>query len=255
MKLWILAGAAVGVIVLAFVPAAAPAGCATITRSYTPYIAPTYTPYVAPYVAPYVKPEYIPVAVYQAFPVFVPTFTVGYQPPAPFPGYPTAAPPTASAPPSQAGAAPAPPPAVTSGGMAEVLAELRRLNGRMDAMERGQSLPAPRAATAEPPPPAVPAAPRNGAALALFNAKCAACHKAGNESKGKGFIMLDASGNFVPSLTTAQWERMGAKMTFGKMPPKDSGITLSDEEGTAMMEEVSRHLGEAIAAPANGAGK
>ena len=77
----------------------------------------------------------------------------------------------------------------------------------------------------------------------MFSAKCAQCHQQGKESKGKGFVLLDAQGQLVK---TAPWEKVIGKLYFKKMPPKDSGIApLTEEETALLLNEIDTQTGAA----------
>lgn len=128
-------------------------------------------------------------------------------------------------------AAPATAPAASqsvAGDLAAVLAELKRLSSRLDALERGGSRP-------ETPLPA-PGAPAPGAAgkvPAVFQSKCAACHEAKVAGeKGGGFLMFD--GTALTRLSEKQWRKVATMTYSGRMPPKSHG-TLSDAEVAEIM--------------------
>ncbi len=127
--------------------------------------------------------------------------------------------------------------------MAEVLAELRRLNGRLDVIEKAvqpeQPLPSPSIQQGPPQPGLAPVMPPAAdlrpqaqapvpqpqqplaAALGVLSAKCAACHQAGHEQDGGGFVMFDQSMRFI-ALDRGQLDKIKFKSLNHKMPPKNN---------------------------------
>lgn len=160
---------------------------------------------------------FTPVAVFAAFPVAVPTYTAAYSP-------------AAVAPSQQASTGAVP--ASTPSEMALVLSELKKLNGRIDAIERRMGQPG-----GPPPMPRAEELPTKARselspekkALALFGSKCAVCHNQGNETKGGGFVLL--SGGAITKLDSKQLVRLSSHVYKGTMPPRSSGVAaLTDEE-------------------------
>lgn len=150
---------------------------------------------------------------------------------------------------------------------AAILTEIKALTARLDqlnlALQKSQA-PPPAAPPAGPPavivtPPATPGAPPvvtpipvtpapqprpSGTApggsigLAVFAAKCAACHQAGKLLPDQKFTLLDAKGALV-TLTDAQKLRVIQKTYSAQMPPPNNvhGIPgLTDSEFAAVVE-------------------
>lgn len=128
-------------------------------------------------------------------------------------------------------AAPATAPAASQsavGDLAAVLAELKKLSSRLDALERGGSRP-----ETPPPSPGAPALGAAGKVPAVFQSKCAACHEAKVAGeKGGGFLMFD--GAALTRLSEKQWRKVATMTYSGRMPPKSHG-TLSDAEVAEIM--------------------
>lgn len=274
LPLWLLAGS-VGL-------ATCPAPVVTHQKVIAPYV----SNYVAPYVQKEVVATVVPVAVYQPLTVVIPTYTAAYVPsptvvPAPQPVAPAPAPMPAPVQPPQPGGTPLPAPVPGTpgtkptdpfnptnpgnGGMAEILIELRRINGRLDVLERGGTPPPPPVpGTPVPNPAPVPGKPKPtdpfnpdgeppGAAgntikpqgnvtapdsRAVASQKCAQCHQAGREKEGGDFVLTDASGNFRP-LTGEQQLALYKHIDRGTMPKRNNkyGITpLSPEEAGALLD-------------------
>lgn len=152
---------------------------------------------------------------------------------------------------------PAPPPAAAAntapgGGDAlqTIMFELRRLNSRIDGMERHMGLQPPTRPAAprgelpppkEPPPDGAAAAPKlrdepkAHPALAILSAKCASCHAASvSDSKGGAFAMFE--GGAPAKLSERQLRKVSTMVYTGRMPPRDSGHALSDAEVGQVME-------------------
>lgn len=168
-----------------------------------------------------IVPFYTPVAVYAPFAAVVPAYGGAYVPP---PNYlPMQPAPTATAP------APAAPQASE---MRQVLEILQGFDARLRTLE-GRGPPAPPAKKSDSlplTPGAAPAtAPGAVSALQVMQAKCASCHEARNSAeKGGGFTMFE--GNTLVRMTEAQLRKSATNAYSGKMPPKTSGISLTDEE-------------------------
>lgn len=150
----------------------------------------------------------IPVTVFQAVPLFVPTYSASYQPP---PYTPPAASTTAT---------------VSSDNKA-VLDALAAISKRLDALE-GKGAP-----VTAPAPKPTPA--RAGGALRpgvrpppFFGPKCGACHQRGKEADGGGFILLEPDGTLSSGLTDRDLRLVGTKISTGRMPPK------KDKDGNAL---------------------
>jgi len=167
--------------------------------------------------------------------VFVPTFTVSYQPPLPYP------PGIGGQLPGGYGAAP--PPQVQQAppvGLADCLAAIKQLNARLDGIEQrlGGVSPLPQRfpippADPTPPGPPVPAKSR----ASIIRAKCAQCHTAGKLQEDTTFVMVDDKGGIV-TLAPEQEIKVGRKCYSGEMPPKTNklGIApLTDEETKYML--------------------
>ena len=207
---------------------------ATVVR---PVSYPSYTPYYSPYIVrkvvtpvivkEVVKQVYTPVAVYAPFPVAIPYYGAVYNPsmPTSMPGADTGITPT--------------------GGLAEVLVELRKLNSRIDALERKRPTdpfaPAPlvKPSGATEIRPGATATPRDGA-LAIFTNKCAACHDATvSATKGGGLTLLEKG--VLSKLTDKQARKVMTTSYNGKMPPKSSGIAaLTDEEVSSIVNHLDK---------------
>lgn len=226
---------------------------------------------VAPYVSDYVHKEVVavatvvPVAVYQPLTVVIPTYTAAYVPSPTVVPQPVPAPAPAPAPVPQPVPPPAPghPPGGTkpadpfNPGMAEILIELRRINGRLDVLEKGGSPPPPPGPVPPPTKPTDPfnpdGAPAPGAAAntikpagdvtrpdarAVASQKCAACHQAGREKEGGDFVLTDAAGSFRP-LSGEQQLALYKHIDRGTMPKRNNkyGITpLTPEEAGALLD-------------------
>lgn len=156
------------------------------------------------------------VAVYQPFAVLVPAYGAGYV-------QPTNQPPVVA----QANNA-------TDTNTA-ILAELKRLNGRLDALEKrsGAIKPMDREQPNE------PQARSNvavGAGLTALRSKCAACHSRGKEADGGNLVLLD--GDNLVSLTDRQEAKILKRLAKNEMPPPNNkqGIAaLNDEEYAAII--------------------
>ena len=208
-----------GFCVLAF----APAGQAC---PYPTYYRPSY------YSPPYVEK----VKVVEVFtPVFVPTFSVSYTAP-------VAAPPAAASVAAPAAAAPSPVAATPPNDLAAVLAELRRISGRLDRLEAGQGGVSGPDRGGYPPPqgnagPQADAGPRPAKTrLAVLRASCAACHTAGRLDKDTTLVLLDTQGVEV-ALSPSQEVQLLRRCYAGTMPPRSNkkGIQpLTDEDFAAL---------------------
>jgi hypothetical protein len=168
----------------------------------------------AVYSPPVYQKEYVHVEPAQVL-VFVPTFTVGYNPPAAAPAATAAAPVPA---PVQAVAPPA------KSELGEVMALLKTMNARLDRLEQ-QPLPPSKPPREVLPPSEDSAAPPaagkfglNKTRLGVITQKCAACHTAGKLDDRTTLVLLDAKGKLAP-LSQTQELRLIRQTSLGKMPP------------------------------------
>lgn len=209
----------------------------------------TYSTYAEPVKVVQAVAAYVPLAV--AYPVY----STGYAPPTNAPG-----------PQPAAAAAPAAP--KTDAVMLEMLAELKKMNGRIDTLENNARYLAPPpggnpanyfapsgvgngyGAPQQPPPPAQPApggirpttpgpaAQAGGHAKGgVFTAKCAACHQRGNESKGGGFVLTEKDGSLL-KLSYRSQAKMRQHVYNSTMPPRDNEYKippLTDQEAAEGM--------------------
>ena len=144
----------------------------------------------------------IPVAQFVA----VPLYTANYSP---VPAAPTAAP------------APAP---AANPDLKAILDALKSLDARVRSIEGKAGSPA---VPGDGKPPK--AASASLSALWIFSNKCAACHDKGVAGeKGGGLVLLDAGK--VAALTDRQARKVLSASYAGRMPPKSSGVSLTDEE-------------------------
>ena len=239
---WLLAVLGVGLGTLSLVPEAR-AHCygSFYYRSYN-Y---SYSPPVK-IQKEYVK-EYIPVAAY--LPVaYVQTAQLGYG---------TVVPATAIAvpPPVVAPAAPARP-AIAPDGIQLLMTEIRGIGKRLDAVEKRIGTTMPPGPGGNPPPPPGPRDDRvdpfgqRGAAspqpagdrvLAVYAAKCAACHGATTAmADGGGLVLLDNKGQRAP-LDPKSLQKFSRHMVRDTMPPKNNKYRippLTDEERTDLLDDL-----------------
>jgi hypothetical protein len=162
-------------------------------------------------VKPIVKEVITPVAVYAPIPVLVPVYGASYTapvtPPAP-----------AAAPANDMSAA-----------LSTIMGELRKINARIDALERRK----PSDPFAPAPTPAAPTpAPlrKDVSALEIITNKCSSCHDATNSAgKGGGLTLLEKGA--LAKITDKQCLKLIKDVKEGRMPKKSSGIAaLTDEE-------------------------
>lgn len=154
---------------------------------------------------------------FAALPVFVPSYGAAYV----GGGVPQ------QAVPQQGGAQP-------QSDMQALLTELRKINGRLDALEGRKPAPAqpmdraPNDAAARP----------NNAAVALLTAKCAACHTAQTApTLGNNFAWLDQAG--PRRLTDREVRLIARRVKKGDMPPANNRQNippLSQEEANALLD-------------------
>lgn len=124
---------------------------------------------------------------------------------------------------------PAAAPAPAAGVNAEVVAALKAIAARLEALEKGTTAPPMKSAEDAPGTPApAPAAD----VLPLFRSKCASCHEARvSGTKGGKFTLL--SGAALAPLTDRQLRRIGSQTYTGAMP---RGGKLTDEEVARIQE-------------------
>ncbi len=208
----------------------------------------TYAPsYVSSYVAPTVVTpvavvEKVAVAVLAPFAVQVPVYSSAFGPPPVQP-------------------APQPPPQqqYQNNGNVELLQELRLLRQRLDVLEGGARAPVPQQQRQTVPPlPTMPPAkddlppkeaPQSGGATgaapavaSVYQARCVACHAAGKQSSGGGFVFFDAQGRRQP-LTPEKGLKFALRVYKGEMPPPENKLKVgpcTDEEVAAIMEDLGK---------------
>jgi cytochrome c5 len=123
---------------------------------------------------------------------------------------------------------PVPTPASGGDELKQVAEALKAIDARLKQLER----PAPQAA----PPPSNPFQPQNagGNPLGVVQAKCAQCHDGKvSAEKGGGFTMIE--NGVLARLTPGQALKALSTAYKGTMPPKSSGLTLSDEETAVLV--------------------
>jgi hypothetical protein len=182
------------------------------------------------YSVPYVTPTYYPPKVIVAevlTPVFVPTFTVSYNPA-------VAAVPVAPVVPVAGG--PVAPAAASE--LSQVLVLLKQLDQRLNSLERGgvaprpqpEKLKAPKNLPDEDPPgEQVNVGPSRGS---LMQTRCAACHTQGKVAEGVPFALVTPDGSEIP-LTPEKELKLVKYVYRGKCPPPGNkfGIKpLTDQE-------------------------
>lgn len=122
--------------------------------------------------------------------------------------------------------------APAASGMEAVMAELKKIGGRLDALEKknsGGPVVVPQTA-----PPAAQQQPRQEeagqAALKVVVAKCAACHGKDNAAeKGGSLVLID--GGALAQVSARAANKVVGRSYAGTMPPKDSGVpALTDTE-------------------------
>lgn len=195
--------------------------CGTRFVCPTPIVS---TPYVAPTVE---RIRYVDDA--QVL-VFVPTFTVSYQPPLPYPpgiggqlqgGYGAAVAPQVQAQNTQ--------------GFQECLAAITKISARLDAIEvRMGGGSAPRGGLAIPPADPTPTdgLARTETRATIIKTSCAACHTAGKLDPETKFVLVDEQGKLA-TLTAEQEVKVYRQVYSAEMPPKGNkkGIApLTDEQ-------------------------
>lgn len=210
---------------LCLIAGAAAATCAVRAR----VVAPVYSAavYAAPVVAEkVVEKVVVPVATYVPVPVYAAVYTPPAHPPMP-------------------------PAELRRDDLRQILEALQALDGRLKALERPSAPahpePAPEPAPAPAPPgkvdPFLPKpkktgaleAPRAPSALAVFQVRCAGCHEAKTSAdKGGGFTLLQ--GERLVALTDRQARKVATMSYTGKMPPKKTGITLTDQEVSLIVD-------------------
>lgn len=139
-----------------------------------------------------------------------------------------------------------------SASQADILAELRRVNLRLDAADRAAKAavgagvippgvkPSPMPGADEPARPIGKGGASSGGAVgvAVLNAKCAACHQASKLTTDQRFTLLDAKGNPVP-LTDKQKMRVLTRTYSASMPPPmniHNISSLTDVEFAALVD-------------------
>lgn len=143
------------------------------------------------------------------------------------------------------GAVTARPAAVTApgGDLAAILAELRRLSGRLDTLERSLAPPGtmPPADGAKKPDPLTDPAKKPAGAhpgLTILSGRCASCHEAAVAAAKGGGLVLFRSGVYAGDDKATR--RAISAVYAGRMPPKTSGGQLKDEEVAKVMEFFDR---------------
>lgn len=126
---------------------------------------------------------------------------------------------------------PVPPPASATGDELKQVAEaLKAIDARLKQLEK----PAAPMSPAAPSNPFQPQANAGGSPLGVVQAKCAACHEAAvSAEKGGGLTMIE--NGVLARLTPGQALKVISTSYRGSMPPKSSGLTLSDEETSVLV--------------------
>ncbi len=115
-----------------------------------------------------------------------------------------------------------------------LLAEMRKMNSRLDALERRGGAPP------MPPPGDVPEAEAD-AGLGVLRTHCAPCHTKGREAKGTSFAMFD--GGALAAISAPQAVKVLGKMQFNEMPPPNNAEKippLTDQEYADASRRVQR---------------
>jgi mono/diheme cytochrome c family protein len=141
--------------------------------------------------------------------------------------------------------APAPVAPAPSADLKEILAVVKQIASRQsDHAARLTALEARLAPTVTPAAPPMPAAVdpappvKPASAMALYGQRCAACHLAGKEADGGGFILLLAMDRRA-AITGKQLRGLTRHITGGTMPPAGKGTPLNDEEASAILSDLS----------------
>jgi len=144
----------------------------------------------------------ITVAAFAAYPVQVPTYSVGYDPHA--------------------------------GEIQELRKTVRELTRALQGLSSGTATGRPTPSPTPTPTPAPPSDDLQAKALKVITARCAQCHTE-QTAKGMGgnFTIL-RGGNFDPALTTLDVVHLADRAHSGSMPPPKSGPPIPDEEAAIL---------------------
>lgn len=123
----------------------------------------------------------------------------------------------------------------------EISGKVASLEARVTALEARAPSPAPRkeAKAVEKQPAAGEDEPieKLPDALPIYKASCVACHGAGNEVKGKKFVLIDKDGKRAP-MTFANAQAFTAHVVDGTMPPpnnKEGARPLTNVQANALL--------------------
>lgn len=211
-----IVAASLAVLLLCVSPAKG-SGCRIVVKKQAVVVEKVITPVVVatPVVTPFV-----------AVPVAIPTFSAVYTPgPVGYGGY--------------GGGGYAPPHAGGSPQDGAVLDALRKLNERLDRLERGGEVPRPPPAPGAPAPQAVPGTGGVGV-LQLLLTKCASCHDATrSQSSGGSFTMFEGG---KPRQLTA--EQLGEVIRRVSLPSSDPqsmprGGRMTDQERLLLISSLT----------------